>query len=749
MTTSQRGPTSMELLAPVGSFAAFEAALAEGADAVYVGAPALNARALSRDFSFADIQAMVEHAHGAGVRVYIAMNSLIKENELALAVEGLASFAKIRPDALIIQDMGLFFLARSYFPALPLHASTLMSIHNSMGVSRLVELGFKRVVLPRELTIREVSSIYRKTGAELEVFVHGAMCFSYSGLCLFSSLHGGKSSLRGQCVQPCRRRYTWQKKKVRGGPERAGDKDGGYLFSMNDLCGIDLLPQLRKAGVACLKIEGRMKSSQYVRNTVRAYRLLLDSSAAGGEGPDRRLLEEAQKLLDEAMGRRRSPGFFLDRKPPEAVSPNLSGNIGLMAGRIQRLDEVQAKGARRSSLMSVDLRSDLGMGDRLRLHNERSGERTSFTLKSMKLGSRVIQQAKSGQKVTIIVDQLFPGGGKGAFNGSLFKVDVSSRRREDDLARARFVGKRGRAILPDQRKIEQVLRDISFTADPPERHRTGERQRVRPPQWWFKIDSLRDMHCRLPVQPDRYLLAMTPASIESWLQAGTRMRRSRANLVWCLPPVILEEALDWYAHMVYSLAREGCTDFQLGHFSQQILFAGENGRQNFRLYTNYTCNLLNSLAVKVMADMGFAGAQFSLETDLENLTRSLSRWQAFGRSTLVGTDQCAIGIYVFGRPALFTARLDDRRYQYGKRFVSPKGESFILEQGEGMTQARSVLPFSLLEWRKELESLGLAYFLVDLSSGNIKKNVADFTALFSRRGSLPPVLNGNFQGGLV
>jgi putative protease len=737
----------MELLAPVGSFAAFEAALAEGADAVYLGAPALNARALSRDFSYQEIQAMVEHAHREGVRVYIAMNSLVKENEMALAVEGLASFAVIRPDALIIQDLGLFFLARTYFPALPLHASTLMAIHNSLGVSRLVEMGFKRVVLPRELTLHEIGIIYRKTGAELEVFVHGAMCFSYSGLCLFSSLHGGKSSLRGQCVQPCRRRYAWQKKKGKGGSDRAGEKEGGYLFSMNDLCGIDLLPQLKQAGVACLKIEGRMKSAQYVRNTVRAYRLLLDGFA-GGQGPDRQRADEARRLLDEAMGRRRSPGFFHDRKPAEAVSPHQSGNIGMMVGRVQRLEEVPGKGPRNRSVLTVELRSDLGVGDRLRLHNEPTGERTSFTLKSMKMGNRAIEQARSGQKVSIIVEQLFPGGGKGTFHGSLFKVDVSARRREEESARARFSVRRGREFLPDQGKIEQILRDLSGAAGSAAKQRAAARQLNRP-QWWVKVGTLRDMHCRLPVQPDRYLLAMTPANVESWRQAGARLRRAWGTPVWCLPPVIIEEDLAWYANTVSALSRDGCADFQLGHFSQQLLFAGEKERQDFRLYANYTCNLINSMALRVLSGMGFAGVQFSVETDQENLSRSMSGWQASGQGRLAGTAQCAIGIYVFGRPALFTSRLDDRRYQYGRRFASPRGESFILEQREGMTQARSVLPFSLLEWRKELESLGIAYFLVDLSSGNIKKNISEFTALFHRRGELPPVLNGNFQGGLA
>ncbi|RWX46284.1 Peptidase family U32 [Candidatus Electrothrix communis] len=241
--------STMELLAPAGSFPAFEAALEAGADAVYVGAPGFNARALSRDFSFAEIGSMIRQARKQGVKLYIAMNSLVKESELPAALEALSCFEALRPDALIIQDLGLLYLARTWFPDLPLHASTLMSVHNSLGAEELTKLGFERVVLARELTIDEMATIHRKTGAELEVFIHGAMCFSYSGLCLFSSMHGGKSSLRGQCVQPCRRHYSWQRpgKQTAPPPHSKGnqkEKSGsaaGYLFLMNDLCGIDML----------------------------------------------------------------------------------------------------------------------------------------------------------------------------------------------------------------------------------------------------------------------------------------------------------------------------------------------------------------------------------------------------------------------------------------------------------------------------------------------------------------------------
>jgi len=193
----QGGPAgSMELLAPAGSFPAFEAALEQGADAVYVGAPGLNARALSRDFTMAEIDSMINQAHERGVKCYIAMNSLVKEEELPRAIEALACFSELAPDALIIQDLGLLYLARTWFPGLVLHASTLMSVHNSMAARELTGLGFERVVPARELTIAEMAEIHRRSGAELEVFVHGAMCFSYSGLCMFSSLHGGSRATR-------------------------------------------------------------------------------------------------------------------------------------------------------------------------------------------------------------------------------------------------------------------------------------------------------------------------------------------------------------------------------------------------------------------------------------------------------------------------------------------------------------------------------------------------------------------------
>lgn len=738
----------MELLAPAGSFGAFAAALEEGADAVYVGAPDLNARASSRDFSYFEIDALVRKAHSAGVKLYIAMNSLVKEDEIETAVEGLAYFEQIQPDALIIQDLGLFKLARTYFPELRLHASTLMSVHNSLAVKKMTALGFKRIVLPRELTLEEIKDIHAETGAELEVFVHGAMCFSYSGLCMFSSMFGGKSSLRGRCVQPCRRRYAWQKKKGNVRQGRPSDKDGGYFFSMNDLSGMDLLPQLRAAGVSSLKIEGRLKSAEYVRKTVRAYRLLLDE-LEGEQGPGRARKQEAARYLDEAMGRRRSTGFFLSRKPPEAVTPNLSGNTGMVAGRIVKLDTIPGRGGVSQALLTVDLSRDLGVGDRLRLHDEQSGERTGFTLQTMKVGNRPVKQASAGQKVQLEFRDKELRPGKGPFKGSLFIVDVSSGRSGEQEAKTVFHARDRRPLQPDARKMEQVL-NACFASEAKTAGRHAQHGRGGRLPIWLRISSLRDRQYRLPVVAARYIVPLDQENVDLLYSSPPKLRRLDPEIIWNLPPIIEEDTLSWFTRTIDRLITDGFAAFQLGHFSQLGFFdAYLAAGKELHLFGHYTCNVLNSIALKTFSEHRFSSVQFSMETDGNNLDSAMRHFRSSEPFPTGSDNTLAVGMYVYGRPPLFTARLDDSRFQYGKRFVSPKNEAFTLDRGDGLTSARSVLPFSLLDQIRELENCGVNYLVIDVSTGNIKRNISELIALTKGRGKEFQVMSGNFKSGLL
>jgi len=747
MSIDNKQVSSMELLAPAGSFGAFEAALKEGADAIYIGAPDLNARALSRDFSYSEIDGLVCEAHKSGVKLYIAMNSLVKEDEIETAVEGLAYFDQIKPDALIIQDLGLFKLAQTYFPELSLHASTLMSVHNSLSVKKMSELGFKRVVLPRELTLKEIKNIYDKTGAELEVFVHGAMCFSYSGLCMFSSMFGGKSSLRGRCVQPCRRRYSWQRKKGHVKKGKQTEKDGGYLFSMNDLSGIDLIHELRSAGVSSLKIEGRLKSAEYVRKTVRAYRLLLDDQSE--QGPSSAKKKEARRYLDEAMGRRRSSGFFLSQKPSEAVTPNLSGNTGMSVGRVLKLDVVPMRGGVHRVTLTVDLIRDINAGDRLRLHDERSGDRIGFSLQTMKAGNRQVKQASTGQKVHLefLDKELRPR--KGPFKGSLFKVDVSSGRSGEQKAKKFFQNKYKKTLKPDERKIGHVL-DACFTPSAKTMGRQVKPGRGSRLPTWVRISSLRDRQYRLPVVPERFIVPLDHENIDLLRSAPAKLRRFDQEIIWSLPPIIQEDRLSWFKKATERLIKDNFAAFQLGHFSQVGFFdAYIAAGKELQLFGYYTFNVLNSLALKACYEQHLSSVQFSLETDENNLDLAMRHYRSSATPVSGKNKHLAVGMYVFGRPPLFTARLDDSHYKYGQRFVSPKKELFALDRSEGVTSARSVQPFSLLDQTKELENCGVNYLVVDLSTGNIKRNITELIALSNKYGKKLDIMSGNFKSGLL
>ncbi|WP_456384826.1 peptidase U32 family protein [Desulfolithobacter sp.] len=737
----------IELLAPAGSIASFEAALEEGADAVYVGAPGLNARALAKDFSFAELRGMIQAAHDRGRNVHIAMNSLVREDELLRAVEALSLFSQLRPDALIVQDLGLAWLAQRFFPHIPLHASTLMSVHNSMTAGYLRDLGFSRVVLARELTLDEIRRIGEESGAELEIFIHGAMCFSFSGLCLFSSLHGGKSSLRGQCVQPCRRRYGWQE-------GRRKKKGGGYLFSMNDLCGIDLLPQMCRAGVASLKIEGRMKSAEYVRKTVRAYRLVIDSLDQA-ESERRRVLKEAHGLLDEAMGRRRSPGFFLAAKPKQAVTPALSGNTGKLVARVQRLEALRH--GRQGTILTARLLEPVRVGERLRLHHEQSGERKSFTVRTMRLGRKTVRRAGSGQLVRFVLDQDLGMQSDSGFRASLFRVDVERRLQTSRSAdRYRVAG--GAGPRPDRALVEKIVEVLEWAEEKNKKPAQGSRNRVhwekrrkknmrKGQVWWVRVAHLRDAGQRFPVRPVRILVPMTRENID-FLNKTTRLRKPQSRIVWELPPLIMEDALGWFGDSIQHLLREGFTRFQLGHVAQLGLFP-EEIRGQLKFSGSYTLNILNSAALQALVELGLRNILFSLETDHANMAAALVHFRRTLAARKLGPGSVRIGMEVYGRPPLFTARLDGDHFRYGQQCLSPMDERFRVEQQDGLTVTRSVWPFSLLPWLGELREAGVDYLLADLSGGAISREITGFATLLRGNGRMEPTLSGNFAGHLL
>jgi len=710
MKNSSLHTDKLELLAPAGTLDVFATAVEQGADAVYIGAPTLNARALARHFSYEEVASMIAYGHTHGVKVYLAMNSLVKDEEIPQVIELLSVLSALKPDALIIQDLGLYYLIKKYFPSLSVHASTLMAAHNSQAVCHFKGMGFKRVVLAREMSLSEIHEIHKQCDVELEVFVHGALCFSYSGLCLFSSSQGGKSSLRGRCVQPCRRRYTWKGKGKGPG--------SGYLFSMNDLESVDFIPQIKKAGITSIKIEGRMRSASYVGAVVKAYRMVVD---AGDRCKD--VMPEARSILSQAMGRKTTTGYFLNSQADDVLSPEHSGNIGVFLGKVKSVHK---------DSVTLALRGPVQTGDRIRVHQEKSGERHSFTLKGILKGKKGLDQCEAGETVSLMMP------GVAAVRGdSIYKVDTKQRRKGDH---------RQQRIDPRkfQKQIKQVLGDkciakipaqlgLQFVSDlkmiPAKAKRKKKVADKKIPSIWLKTDDLRTCLLRVPFNVDRKVLLLDEKTYGQLMRMKKPAKHLYSTLTWGLPPIILEDMLPFYRQAVAELVRKGFRAWQIGHISQLSLFpvlgntdrkdSRKKGQRGITIGADYTLNMLNTPAFRYLKENGINWSQVSIESDKKTLVQITRNKKAM-----------KVGMTVYGRPPLFTARSTPDFFRYGQPFSSPRGERFELQQRWGQTVALPEKPFSLLPLLTEQPLVDLDYVVIDLTGSHY--GMKEFSYLFNQ-----------------
>ena len=346
-----------ELLAPAGDEESLRAAVAAGADAVYFGLRGgFNARARADNFAVEDLPRVFEFLHRKGVQGFVTFNTLVFDSELPVAEQALAAIARAGADAILVQDLGALRLARAVCPDLPLHASTQMTV-SSAGAARIAqELGVTRIVLPRELSIEEIRLFAQDTDLELECFVHGALCVSWSGQCLTSEALQHRSANRGQCAQSCRMPYRL----VLDGREEVarGDAHLDYLLSPRDLAAYDLLPELIDAGVGCFKIEGRMKGPEYVANVVEKYRRALDAAVEGRAYP---LTARDEEELRYSFSRSFSHGFLRGSDHQELVHGLYPGHRGVLVGRVE---EVHAR-ARHVLVRAEPDAPELKAGDRI------------------------------------------------------------------------------------------------------------------------------------------------------------------------------------------------------------------------------------------------------------------------------------------------------------------------------------------------------------------------------------------------
>lgn len=748
-----------ELLAPAGSIESFFAAMESGADAVYCGLQEFSARAKAKNFTLAEMEKLILYAHKMGRKLYVTANTLIKERELPRVVEILAALASFGVDGLIIQDLGVWRLVRDHFPEIPLHASTQLAVHNSGGVRMLEEMGFGRAVLARELTLEEIAAIRRRTGMELEHFIHGALCFSISGLCLFSSYLTGRSGNRGRCQQPCRRRYTSRGR-------------SGHYFSTSDFEALDQVDRLAQAGVMSFKIEGRMKNAEYVATVVKAYRLVLDA----GPGEMKTALARARALLAESYGRRPTPGFLTGRQPKDIVAPEIRAGIGRQLGRLTGVQGTDV-------FLTPNI--PLHVGDRLRIQPESDMTGTSFTVTRMRSGKRPVKRAEKGALVRITTpfkgrfqagDQVYKVAGGKIFTMSEeacrrrlaplspAPMDVALQAGLDDNLLTLEAGTAGITLrreyeveaLPASHSplskgtLEQTfgrtgrdnLRLGSLTADelPPVVIRPSRLKEIRrdfyatlSEQVRTRLDGIREerikrVQATLPArrehipqeterisvvsgrsrdlalldhgQADRLILSLTPENVAAVEKQGKGDSCNRDRLVWDLPAIIYEGEWQSYGSVISRLVQRGFLSYRLhnlGHFTLFADFAELTLAAGPWLYVT------NSNAALALAELGAGECTLSLEDDRENMADIL------GRET-----EIAPAVPIYSPIPLVTSRIPLPFLRRGGVLESGN-ETMRLDFRSGLSVARAGRDFSLTGHLEELRQSGCTNFIVDLS----------------------------------
>ena len=357
-------PKNVELLAPAGNMECLHAAVKAGADAVYLGAGHFNARRGADNFSLENLAEACDYAHLRGVKIYLTLNTVVLPSELPDALELARQAYRCGVDAFIVQDIGISIELSRIMPDVEVHVSTQMNIHDEDGLRAAAALGATRVTLARELSLAEIARLHElaeELGVELESFAHGALCICYSGQCFMSSLVGGRSANRGRCAQACRLPYELHNRALR----KTLDAPGEHLLSPKDLCTANLIPELLHAGVASLKIEGRMKSPEYVQAVVGVYRAVIDrvevaidrdgiDSVVASDAPELRASEEEMNVLSEAFSRGFTTAYLKGKRGNEIMSYGRPNNRGVFVGRVAKV---------REGLVFIDPETELHVGD--------------------------------------------------------------------------------------------------------------------------------------------------------------------------------------------------------------------------------------------------------------------------------------------------------------------------------------------------------------------------------------------------
>lgn len=548
-------PHSLELLAPAGKPDCFYAALDAGANAVYVGVDAFNARLRAPNFTLKTLSHLVPYAHAHKVKVYVTLNTLVRNIEIPDALNLVFALSQIGVDAIIAADIGLITLAQAAFPKLPIHASTQMSIHNSAGCEAIKRMGISRAVLARECTFEEIKAIRHATNLELEIFVHGAICYSYSGACLASSSFGGQSGNRGRCTQVCRRQFT---------------QNGvtGNFFSPYDLSLLQEVPALVALGIASLKIEGRMKSPHYVHTVVKAYRGVLDN-------PSR--IQEYEEMLKNDLARNKTTLFFKDPHQTGIINSQTGSGTGINLGTIS---------ACVGTTISVSTSQALCVGDTIRIHPATGFEGESYRIHAIAARDNVLDITLDKQGACACGDRVYL---------TAFKKEYTPPRPKTASFPARY------------QTIFNIASRIIAAHSPQQQPNRGT------DKVWIKVDSP-DWLPIIADKADSVIISFDKIQTLKFFDNTDLLLKFGKKLIVSLPQFIPQGLLASWRGVIDTGKRKGISRWMAPNIGTRALFGPAD-----TVYADWSIPCMNRPAQYGVLKTGASLFTYSLEDDFVNI----------------------------------------------------------------------------------------------------------------------------------
>ena len=682
-----------ELLAPAGSPEALDAAIGEGADAVYLGLKDFNARLRSANFTYAQFEGALRSLRKMKKKVYVTVNTVFEQREADRMYQFLKYLDSQQPDAIIVQDFGVVEMARSHFPSLRLHASTQMNIASARGANALSRHGISRVVLARELSFEELRGIKSETNLELEVFVHGALCISVSGLCLFSSYLGGKSANRGMCTQACRRLYH--------SVENGGQGGSGYYFSPDDLQLLEHLPELASLGITAFKIEGRMKSAGYVGAVISAYRLVLDALAQGSEDQIRQSIETGTEILRNDFARKKTQYFY---NGTEAVnidwlSPGEDSGTGISLGTIIK---VKTQDDEKYALVSPPSGLTLSVRDSVRIHLSGDLKRVSHKLSHVK---------KEGNFCWISAPQGSPG-------DSIYLIQTKAMSKRYAQVITQTSGGKG----PGREKAPDIQMETG-----------GKQNGCFPEGLYAAVSKPQDLYIVQSSRPQKVILSLSQKNAQYLLADGKPpLPFKPAEIILSLDPWFPQDRAGYenetMAGEIELLSGKGYLQYIVnnpGHFS---LFKGND---KIKIIAGPWLYTFNSWSLKFVSSFGADGFITPYENSRQNLERTLGiknrrnedyPQQKGRKQNRKNQLQSKFFITVFSWTPLFNIRADLAPFLKLKSFADNRDEEFFINSDSEGSRVYPEKYFSIIDKIPFLKEAGFGRFIIDLSGNNLKKS---------------------------